>query len=68
MFSKKEINEYFLNGFIVKSNFINPSIISKFKKEIDSIIGESSLGNHDKTKMEMEPNQKITGRKVRRLY
>ena len=68
MFSKKEINEYFLNGFIVKSNFINPSITSKFKKEIDSIIGESSLGNHDKTKMEMEPNQKITGRKVRRLY
>ena len=68
MFSKKEIDEYFINGFIVKENFIDSSMISKFKKEIDSIIGESSLESHDKTKMEMEPRQKPNGRKVRRIY
>ncbi len=68
MLSNAQITEYHQDGYTVCPNFLSPEEVAQLVAEIEKIISGNTLANHDKKRMEMEPNQPSDGAKVRRLY
>ena len=68
MLSNTQITEYHQDGYTVCPNFLSPEEVAQLVAEIEKIISGNTLANHDKKRMEMEPNQPADGAKVRRLY
>ena len=68
MLSNTQITEYHQDGYTVCPNFLSPEEVAQLVAEIEKIISGNTLANHDKKRMEMEPNQPSDGAKVRRLY
>jgi hypothetical protein len=60
--------EYLKKGYLTHSGLLDSKQLSKLLLEIDHISGESTLAVHDKSRLEMEPNQRPEGRLVRRIY
>ena len=68
MLSNTQITQYHQDGYTVCPNFLSPEEVAQLIAEIEKIISGNTLANHDKKRMEMEPNQPLDGAKVRRLY
>ena len=68
MLSNTQITQYHQDGYTVCPNFLSPEEVAQLIAEIEKIISGNTLANHDKKRMEMEPNQPSDGAKVRRLY
>ena len=68
MLSNTQITEYHQDGYTVCPNFLSPEEVAQLLAETEKIISGNTLANHDKKRMEMEPNQPADGSKVRRLY
>jgi phytanoyl-CoA hydroxylase len=66
--TEEQRNEYVQRGFTVVPNFLDGAQLKTLLKEIDRICSENTLAAHDKSRLEMEPNQKPEGRLVRRIY
>jgi phytanoyl-CoA hydroxylase len=66
--TEEQRKEYAQRGFTVVPNFLDGAQLKTLVAEIDRICGENTLAAHDKTRLEMEPNQKPDGRLVRRIY
>jgi phytanoyl-CoA hydroxylase len=60
--------EYDENGYVVYPGLLDPNQLKILLAEIDRISDGNTLAAHDKTRLEMEPNQKSDGRLVRRIY
>lgn len=60
--------EYSKNGYLTHPGLLDSKQLSKLLLEIERISGENTLALHDKSRLEMEPNQKPEGRLVRRIY
>ena len=68
MLSTGQIIEYDQIGYTVQPDFLNPAEVAGILAETGRITGGSTLGDHDETRMEMEPDQPPEGNRVRRLY
>lgn len=66
--TEEQRKEYVESGFTVVPNFLSGAQLKSLLAEIDRICGDNTLAAHDKSKLEMEPNQKPDGRLVRRIY
>lgn len=64
--SKRE--EYLRNGYVTYPGLLDSIQMKKLLMEIDRISGDNTLAVHDKSRLEMETNQKPEGRLVRRIY
>jgi phytanoyl-CoA hydroxylase len=60
--------EYFQNGYFIHPGLLDSIQVEKLLAEIDRISGDNTLAVHDKSRLEMETNQKPEGRLVRRIY
>ena len=68
MLNNTQITEYHQDGYTVCPNFLSLEEIAQLLAETEKIISGNTLANHDKKRMEMEPNQPADGTRVRRLY
>ena len=68
MFTDEQVRQYRRDGYVVYSGFLSAAEVAGFLAEIERIAAGNTLANHDKTRMEMEPNQAPGGTRVRRLY
>jgi phytanoyl-CoA hydroxylase len=68
MLSNTQITEYHQDGYTVCPNFLTPDEVTQLLSETEKIISDNTLANHDKDRLEMEPDQPPDGTKVRRLY
>ena len=68
MFINAHITEYNEDGYTVCPNFLTSDEVTQLLAETEKIISGNTLANHDKDRMEMEPDQPPDGTKVRRLY
>src|ERR1700744_1965271 len=66
--TEEQRKEYVERGFTVVPDFLGIAQLKALLAEIDRISGENTLAAHDKSKLEMAPNQKPDGRLVRRIY
>ena len=60
--------EYLENGYVSYPALLDASQLKALRDEIERISDGNSLANHDKSRLEMEPNQKADGPLVRRIY
>jgi phytanoyl-CoA hydroxylase len=68
MLNKQQVNQYRRDGFTVAPNFLAPEEIEAFLDAVKSICAGNTLASHDKSRLEMEPDQPPDGTQVRRLY
>jgi phytanoyl-CoA hydroxylase len=68
MFTEGTLLRYRQEGYTVFPRFLGSSEVRTLLSEIKTISQESTLANHDKSRMEMEPNQEPDGTQVRRIY
>ena len=68
MLTEKQITEYHQKGYTVYPNFLTPDEVAELLTETEKITRGNTLAKHDKTRMEMEPDQPPDGARVRRLY
>jgi len=62
------VEEFEKNGFTIQNELISNDEVSEFLADVESICAGNTLAQHDKTRLEMEPNQPPDGTRVRRLY
>jgi len=68
MLTPQQADQYRRDGFTVYPGFLSGKDIEAFLGAVESISKENTLARHDKTRMEMEPDQPPNGTRVRRLY
>ena len=66
--TKLNRQEYDENGYAFYPELVDPNQLKILLAEIDRISDGNTLAAHDKTRLEMEPDQKSDGRLVRRIY
>lgn len=60
--------EYFENGYTLYPRLLERGHVKDLLAEIERICGENTLAVHDKSRLEMEPDQPPAGILVRRIY
>ncbi len=60
--------KYASSGYVSYPGLLDAGQLKALLDEIDQISDGNTLGSHDKSRLEMEPNQKPDGRLVRRIY
>lgn len=68
MLSSGEVSTYKSEGFCVCHDFLTETEVNELLNEIHTICRGVTLTNHDRNRIEMEPNQGPDGTKVRRIY
>src|SRR2546426_5817236 len=68
MLDRINVEEFEKNGFTIQNELISNDEVSEFLADVESICAGNTLAQHDKTRLEMEPNQPPDGTRVRRLY
>jgi hypothetical protein len=61
-------DEYMKNGYVSYPGLLDADELKTLLTEIDRISDGNTLASHDKSRLEMEPQQKPDGRLVRRIY
>ncbi len=60
--------EYLRNGYVTYPGLLDSVQLNELRTEIDRICGDNTLAVHDKSRLEMETDQKPEGKLVRRIY
>jgi ectoine hydroxylase-related dioxygenase (phytanoyl-CoA dioxygenase family) len=68
MLSDEQVRQYRDEGLCVVRDFLGQDVVRSLLQELDEVTAGATLAEHDKTKMEMEPNQEPNGSHVRRVY
>jgi ectoine hydroxylase-related dioxygenase (phytanoyl-CoA dioxygenase family) len=68
MFTPEQIAHYHREGYVVYPAFLSRDDLALFHAEMERLTAGQTLASHDKTRMEMEPNQPPDGTLVRRIY
>lgn len=68
MLTAEQIAHYQREGYVVCPDFLSSETLTVFYAEIARISSGNTLASHDKTRMEMEPNQGPDGTRIRRIY
>jgi hypothetical protein len=66
--TRHQIEQYHLVGYTVSPGFLDPAEVRELGTEIDRISAGCTLREHDRGRMEMEPDQPPEGTLVRRIY
>lgn len=68
MFTTPQLEEYRREGYVLYPEFLSPTEVAALRADLETIAAGNTLASHDKTRMEMEPDQPPSGRLIRRLY
>jgi phytanoyl-CoA hydroxylase len=68
MLSTTQIREYNTKGFCTCNSFLTDAEIDSLLEEFKRVSAGATLEHHDASRLEMEPNQKPDGTKIRRIY
>lgn len=68
MFDGQQTRQYDRDGWTVFPNLLSSEEVSAFLSDMENICQGSTLENHDKERLEMEPRQAPGGTQVRRIY
>ncbi len=68
MLSEEQLRDYQNEGFAIAPGMLSADDVATLADAMTAAIGESTLGEHDRTRLEMEPEQAEDGTAVRRLY
>ena len=68
MLDAQQIEQFQRDGWTVVPDFLSRKEVSAFLEDMDNISRGSTLQNHDKNHLEMEPQQEPGGTQVRRIY
>ncbi|MBM3264562.1 MAG: phytanoyl-CoA dioxygenase family protein [candidate division Zixibacteria bacterium] len=68
MLTPEQIAQYHREGFVIIPNFMTAQEVAAYHAEMDRIAQGNTLASHDKTRMEMEPDQPAEGMLIRRIY
>lgn len=68
MLSKKQVEQFHRDGYTVFPGFLDRDEVDAFLKDAEEACVGNTFAQHDKTRLEMEPDQPPEGTKVRRLY
>jgi phytanoyl-CoA hydroxylase len=68
MLDGQQTRQYMRDGWTVCPDFLSNEEVSEFLSDVESICQGSTLENHDKGRLEMEPRQAPGGTQVRRIY
>ena len=68
MLTTEQIDQYQLEGYTLFAEFLNSREVGELLSDVESICAGNTLARHDKSRLEMEPNQPPAGLNVRRLY
>ena len=68
MLSDNQVAQYRRDGFAVAEGFLSTAAVGDLLEDMARICGGSTLADHDKSRIEMEPGQAPDGTSVRRLY
>jgi len=68
MLTTEQIAQYQRDGYTLFPGFLGSGEVEELLSDIESICAGNTLANHDKSRLEMEPNQPSDGATVRRLY
>src|SRR5437879_4649955 len=60
--------DYFQNGYTLHPSLLDSRRVKNLLGEIERICGDNTLAAHDKSRLEMEPDQPPSGKLVRRIY
>ena len=64
MLTQQQAAQYRRDGFTVYPGLLSGSDVELFLRAVESISEGNTLANHDKTRMEMEPDQPPNGTRV----
>ncbi|MDR3674534.1 MAG: phytanoyl-CoA dioxygenase family protein [Acidobacteriota bacterium] len=68
MLTAQQISQYRDEGYTILHEFLSRSAVDAILSDIEDLTATSTVAHHDAGRLEMEPNQKPEGRKVRRIY
>ena len=68
MFTAEEIARYHRDGYVVHAGLLNSDEVATLLSDLEWVCAGNTLANHDKGRLEMEPNQSPGGTLVRRVY
>jgi phytanoyl-CoA hydroxylase len=68
MLSDEQVNQYQSEGYTVVSRLFDGPEIASLLAEVDRVSAGNTLARHDRTRVEMEPNQEAEGTLLRRIY
>jgi ectoine hydroxylase-related dioxygenase (phytanoyl-CoA dioxygenase family) len=68
MLTEKQVTQYREEGYTICPGFVSPEQLAVFDAEMRRVSAGQTLGNHDRSRLEMEPNQAPDGNRVRRIY
>src|SRR5262245_51493243 len=68
MLGDRQVAQYLKQGHIVSPGLFAEEEVTEILSEIDLISAGNTLESHDKSRLEMEPNQPPYGSLVRRIY
>jgi phytanoyl-CoA hydroxylase len=66
--NRQEVKDYERCGFVVCERFLCSEQLSILFETISEVSEGNTLANHNKNRLEMEKNQPLTGRAIRRIY
>jgi phytanoyl-CoA hydroxylase len=64
----EQVAQYRRDGYVVSPGLLSRDEVDALLADVESICAGNTLARHDKTRVEMEPNQGPDGTRVRRVY
>lgn len=68
MLTAEQVEEYRREGHTARLGLLSRDEIALLLSDMENICAGNTLANHDKSRLEMEPNQPPAGTEVRRIY
>ena len=68
MLTREEVEQFKREGYTVHPGLLSPDEVDTLLQDIERLSWGNTLANHDKDRLEMEPNQPPDGTRVRRIY
>jgi phytanoyl-CoA hydroxylase len=63
-----QVAQYRCDGYVVYPGLLSSHEVDALLSEVEAVCAGNTLASHDKTRVEMEPNQGADGTRVRRVY
>jgi phytanoyl-CoA hydroxylase len=68
MNSRSQVEQYHRDGYSVEPQLLSPDGLARLHDVMERVSAGNTLAKHDKSRVEMEPNQSPNGTVVRRIY
>ena len=68
MLTPEQTVQYHDEGYTVVQKFLSHASVDAILSDIEDLTATATVAQHDSSRLEMEPNQKPEGKKVRRIY